>query len=84
MIFNEMCWCRKQVRATKSDADLDGVVVPTTLQEYVAMTAKPRPPEHAVDIDFYDDDYLDNDEDDDVGSNAVYDETEGDSGHGDT
>jgi len=74
------------VRATQSDAKLDGVVVPTTLEEY-CITAKPRPVENSVDIDFYDDDYLENpgDSDDDcAGACEGEDCEEGDSGHGDS
>ena len=68
---------RKQVWATRADAEKDNVVVPTTLQEY-CVSSKPRTDHSAVDIDFYDDDYVeDNDEDDDSDSNMVHDEREG-------
>lgn len=73
--------------ATKADADQDGVIVPTTLEQY-CVTAKPRSAEPNVDIDFYDDDYLENnaDTDDDEGDdNCDADDCEeGDSGHGDS
>ena len=74
---------RKQVSATKLEAERDGITVPTTLQEYCVM-AKPRPSSHSVDMaDFYDDDYMDDDDDldDDDDNNPCYDD-EDDSGHG--
>ena len=74
--------CRKQVQATKSDAERDGVVVPVTLQDY-CVTAKPVPPEADV-ADFYNDDYLDEDDDDDDDDGMCYDDDEEDSGHGDS
>lgn len=72
---------RKQVALSKVDAEKDGVVVPTTLEDYVV---KAKPPENNLELtDFYDDDYdMDNDEDDldDDSSNEQYDD---DSGNGD-
>jgi len=70
---------RKQVQVSKSEADKDGVRVPMTLEEY-CITAKPKPSAtiDANDMaDFYQDDYLDEDDEDD----AVCDDD--DSGHGD-
>lgn len=56
---------RKQVAATKEDAERDHVRVPTTLQEY-CVSAKP-PQDTAVDTDFYDDDYvIDTEEDEEL------------------
>lgn len=77
-------FCRKQVRATKAEAEKDGVVVPTTLQEY-CVTSKPKSQECSADPDFYDDDYMENDEEDgeDEEENNC-DDGEGDSGHGDS
>lgn len=73
---------RKQVLATKADAEKDGVVVPTTLADY-CITAAPKPTETAVDMaDFYDDDYMD-DEDDEDEDDAAYDDDE-DSGNGES
>jgi len=73
----------KQVQATKSDADRDGVTVPTTLQDY-CITEKPKPPE-VEGIDFYNDDYLDDEDDDDDDDDGMcYDDDEEDSGHGDS
>jgi len=82
---------RKQVLATKADADKDGVTVPMTLQDY-CITSKTNSSSCAasasVDVDFYDDDdddYVDDDDDvdpdDDSGQCA---DCEGDSGHGDS
>jgi len=72
---------RKQVQQTKSEAVKDGVTVPTTLKEYCISTKPPRPSETAVaDLDFYDDDYIEDDEDND---DFVYDEGE-DSGNSDS
>jgi len=74
---------RKQVLASKAEADKDGVVVPLTLEDYIV---KSKPPENNLELtDFYDDDYdLDNDDDDGDGDedmpNEHYDD---DSGNGD-
>lgn len=70
---------------TKVEAERDGIVVPTTLQEYCVM-AKPRTAAtNSLDMaDFYDDDYMDDDDlDDDDDDNLCYDD-EDDSGHGDS
>lgn len=58
---------RKQVAASRVEADKDNVVVPVTLEDYCIKT-KVKPPENSVDMtDFYDDDYdLDDDEDSDL------------------
>ncbi|XP_037081587.1 ubiquitin-conjugating enzyme E2 R2-like [Pollicipes pollicipes] len=54
---------RKQVSSSRVDAEKDNVVVPLTLEDYCIKT-KARPDTEPVDItDFYDDDYLDDDED---------------------
>lgn len=58
--------CRKQVLATKEDAERDQVKVPTTLQEYCVSSI---PSHHnQVDADFYDDTYVDDldDEEEDM------------------
>lgn len=61
---------RKQVIATKGDAEKDQVSVPTTLEAY-CVTAAPsvdtqKAVTNMVDADFYEDDYMDDvDEDDD-------------------
>jgi ubiquitin-conjugating enzyme E2 R len=78
---------RKQVLATKADADKDGVVVPTTLQEYCVTSKSHHSSTMPADVDFYDDDddYVDDDDEiDDDGDNAQCDDCEGDSGHGDS
>ena len=60
------CLCRKQVQASRQDAEKDGVVVPTTMEEY-CMKAKPlRPAQDSIEMDdFYDDDCYDIDDMDD-------------------
>jgi len=71
---------KKQVNISKLEAEKDGVIVPTTLEDYVV---KAKPPESNLELtDFYDDDYdLDNDEDEDEDTpNELYDD---DSGNGD-
>ena len=69
---------RKQVSSTKSEAEKDGVQVPTTLAEYCVST-KPKPPESHVDMaDFYDDDYMEDDDEDE--EDQIYDDDE-DSGN---
>ena len=56
---------RKQVEATRADADKDGVVVPLTLEDYCIRTQPPQP-ENDMDFDFeYDYDYGDDSEDED-------------------
>jgi len=54
---------RKQVLATKADAEKDGVTVPTTLEEY-CIKAKPKLQTDSEDIDFDDFDDFDDDDDD--------------------
>uniref|UniRef100_A0A914UZ92 UBC core domain-containing protein n=1 Tax=Plectus sambesii TaxID=2011161 RepID=A0A914UZ92_9BILA len=70
---------RKQVEATREDAERDGVSVPLTLEEYCVKTV-PRPsddPCDALDLDDYYD-YGDDDSDDE----EEYEETGEDSGQG--
>lgn len=70
--------------ATRDEAQRDGVVVPSSLAEYCAMSSRPlaRQSSNYDDPDFYndDDDYPDDDEDEDENDS---DEDEEDSGHGD-
>uniref|UniRef100_A0A4W5MUM7 E2 ubiquitin-conjugating enzyme n=1 Tax=Hucho hucho TaxID=62062 RepID=A0A4W5MUM7_9TELE len=66
---------RKQVHATKADAERDGVKVPTTLAEYCVRTRAP-PPDEVSNL-FYDDYYDDEDleeEDEEDGEDCCYDE----------
>ncbi|XP_013403676.1 ubiquitin-conjugating enzyme E2 R2 [Lingula anatina] len=71
---------RKQVQATKQEAEKDGVVVPTTLEDYCVST-NPKPSDSSMDAaDFYDDDYGDDIDDDDDDDN-VYEEDDDDSGN---
>jgi len=56
---------RKQVLATKADADNDGVRVPMTLEEY-CIKAKPALQKDSEDIDFDDFDDFDDDDDEDL------------------
>jgi len=80
LIFKYNIVYRKQVLQTRSEAARDGVTVPTSLKDY-CVAAKPRPSESAVDLDFYDDDYLEDDDDDE--DDAVYGNDE-DSGNSDS
>jgi len=82
---------RKQVQASRLDAEKDNVVVPTTMEEY-CMKAKPlRPAQDSIEMDdFYDDDCYDmddddedEDEDEDEEKEPKYDDAE-DSGNGES
>lgn len=82
---------RKQVLATKSDAEKDGVTVPMTLQDYciTSKTYSSSSASASVEVDFYDDDddddYVDDDEEVDPDEDtAQCADCEGDSGHGDS
>lgn len=62
---------RKQAQAAKAEAEKEGIVVPTTLEEYcIKSKTKPSSQEPQLDMtDFYDDDYdLDTEDDEDQGS----------------
>ncbi|XP_072524868.1 cell division cycle 34 homolog (S. cerevisiae) b [Salminus brasiliensis] len=63
---------RKQVMATKAEAERDGVKVPTTLAEYCVRTRAPATDEGS-DL-FYDDYYDDEDLEDDNDEDCCYDE----------
>lgn len=67
--------CRKQVLATKAEAERDGVKVPTTLAEYCIRTRVPALDEGSDLLydDYYDDEDLDEDEEED-GEDCCYDE----------
>ncbi|XP_005094850.1 ubiquitin-conjugating enzyme E2 R2 [Aplysia californica] len=67
---------RKQVQATKEDAEKDQVTVPTTLQEYCVSSIPAH--DNQVDADFYDDDYVDDVDDDEE---MYHEEDEEDSGN---
>lgn len=72
---------RKQVAASKIEAEKDGVVVPMTLEDYCIKT-QVKPAENAIDMtDFYDDDY--DIEDDDESDNPDYEDAD-DSGNGES
>lgn len=74
---------RKQVIASKADAEKDGVVVPTTMEEYCL---KPKPPpsvQDNIDIDdFYDDEdcFIDDDDDDDLDDDDMDDDDDQEAG----
>lgn len=72
---------RKQVLATKVDADNDGVVVPMTLEEY-CIKSKPALQKDSEDIDFDDFDDFDDDDMDDNDEDAATDPE--DSGNGES
>lgn len=66
---------RKQVLATKADAERDGVKVPVTLDEYCVRTQVP-PTDDGSNLlydDYYDDEELDDDDEDD-NEDCCYDE----------
>ncbi|XP_029356481.1 cell division cycle 34 homolog a [Echeneis naucrates] len=67
---------RKQVLATKADAERDGVRVPVTLDEYCVRTQVP-PTDDGSNLlydDYYDDEELDEDEDEDDNEDCCYDD----------
>lgn len=71
------CLClfyRKQVLATKAEAERDGVKVPTTLAEYCVRTRAPALDEGSDLLydDYYDDEDLEDEDDDD--EDCCYDE----------
>lgn len=66
---------RKQVLATKADAERDGVKVPVTLDEYCVRTQVP-PTDDGSNLlydDYYDDEELEDDDEDDD-EDCCYDE----------
>lgn len=70
-----MCvFYRKQVLATKAEAERDGVKVPTTLAEYCVRTRAPAPDEGSDLLydDYYDDEDLEDEDEDD--EDCCYDE----------
>jgi len=61
------CGCRKQVLESKMEAEKDGVVVPTTLQQYCHSskpTALSFESQSSVDFDYYDSYSVDADDSD--------------------
>ncbi|CAJ1060476.1 cell division cycle 34 homolog (S. cerevisiae) a isoform X2 [Xyrichtys novacula] len=67
---------RKQVLATKADAERDGVKVPTTLDEYCVRTQVP-PTDDGSNLlydDYYDDEELEDDDDEDDNDDCCYDD----------
>lgn len=62
---------RKQVLATKAEAERDGVKVPTTLAEYCVRTCAPAPDEGS---DLFYDYYYDDDDVEDGDGDCCYDE----------
>ncbi|KAK2835579.1 hypothetical protein Q5P01_016063 [Channa striata] len=67
---------RKQVLATKADAERDGVKVPITLDEYCVRTQVP-PTDDGSNLlydDYYDDEELEDDDDEDDNEDCCYDE----------
>jgi ubiquitin-conjugating enzyme E2 R len=78
---------RKQVSASRQEAEREGVVVPTTIEEYCIRT-KPKPAEdNFLDTDmtdFYDDDFGDDLDDDEELDEDYQDEDNEDSGNGES
>ncbi|CAI5639756.1 cell division cycle 34 homolog a isoform X1 [Oreochromis niloticus] len=67
---------RKQVVATKADAERDGVKVPVTLDEYCVRTQVP-PTDDGSNLlydDYYDDEELDDDDEEEDDEDCCYDE----------
>lgn len=73
---------RKQVAASRTEAEKDNVVVPTTIEEY-CIKHRSKPVVEDVDIltDFYDDDY---DDGDDYDCPDDYNDDNEDSGNGES
>uniref|UniRef100_A0A3B3BR17 UBC core domain-containing protein n=1 Tax=Oryzias melastigma TaxID=30732 RepID=A0A3B3BR17_ORYME len=67
---------RKQVQATKADADRDGVKVPVTLDEYCVRTRVTTTDDgsNLLYDDYYDDEELEDDDDEDENEDFCYDE----------
>lgn len=81
-LFN--CCYRKQVSASRSEAEKDNVVVPTTIEEY-CIKHKNKPQEVETDMtDFYDDDYGDEMDDEDIEDDEDYKDDNEDSGNGES
>lgn len=78
-------FARKQVAASKAEAEKDGVQVPTSVEEYCIRT-KAEPTNSSNEMtDFYDDDYADDLEDtDEEDSDAEYCDADDDSGNGES
>ncbi|XP_022095009.1 ubiquitin-conjugating enzyme E2 R2-like isoform X4 [Acanthaster planci] len=76
---------QKQVQRTKADAEKDGVVVPTTLQDYCIKTKTQTPSHSSQDLtDFYEDDDYDGDYDEEEEEEECYYDDEDDSGNGES
>jgi len=73
----------KQALMTRSEATRDGITVPTSLKEYCIATKPPRAQENTVDLDFYDDDYMEDDDEDNDDNDGMYGNEE-DSGNSDS
>ncbi|XP_051978343.1 ubiquitin-conjugating enzyme E2 R2-like [Xyrauchen texanus] len=67
---------RKQVLSTRTDAERDGVKVPTTLAEYCIRTRAPPTDEVSTLFyeDYYDDEDIDDDDDEEEGDDCCYDD----------
>lgn len=82
VLTDDMLDCRKQVTASRLEAEKDQVVVPTTLEEY-CIKHRNKPTEMEADMtDFYDDDYGDDIEDED--EDEDFNEDNEDSGNGES
>ncbi|RWS26479.1 ubiquitin-conjugating enzyme E2 R2-like protein [Leptotrombidium deliense] len=76
---------KKQVLASRLEAEKDNVTVPTTIEEY-CIKHKSKPQEVDAHLtDFYDDDYdMDDDDDEDEDENDEFNEDNEDSGNGES
>lgn len=74
---------KKQVSASRLEAEKDRVVVPTTLEDYCIKTRLKSEPYLVDSTDFYDDDYMDDEEDDQSSDDGeALDDAGEDSGNG--
>lgn len=74
---------KKQVEASRIEAEKDGVVVPTTLEEYCMKTTV-RPVDDVDSMDFYDEYYDYGEDNDDCDCDDEYPEDTEDSGQGES
>ena len=81
-----MCFYRKQVAASCEAAKKEGIIIPSTIEEY-CIKHKPigsQSSDTNIDDDWYnDDDYEDDDDDDEDDDYCFDDEDNDDSGNGD-
>lgn len=78
--FDELLFCRQQVMASKAEAEKDGIIVPTTVEDYCIMASlNAGQGQSSGEFDSFGDDYnyaeyYDDDNDDGVDVDDYYDE----------